>query len=163
MRLKERNRCNHRDYQNICVNGARSGSLASKISKTFHRNKETDNPVILFYAPVANDICTPNPNGRGTNPQEFYENVLKSLKIFEERLPKGSHVIFMGIFDGRMFWNKMRNEKHPFNVTYEKVWKYLTCIGVNPCWLLLNENEDWRNHASRRAQELNAQYARVKN
>jgi acyloxyacyl hydrolase len=50
MRMKERNRCNHRDYQNICVNGARTGSLASKISKTMQRNKDKDHPAILFYA-----------------------------------------------------------------------------------------------------------------
>jgi acyloxyacyl hydrolase len=27
LRVRERNHCNHRDYQNLCVNGARSGAM----------------------------------------------------------------------------------------------------------------------------------------
>jgi hypothetical protein len=104
------------------------------------------------FRPVANDICTPRPEGRGTDPQEFYRNVLESLQIFEQKLPKNSYVIFIGIFDGRMFWNQLRNEKHPLGETYETVYDYLSCLGINPCWLWLNKNETMRNHGSRRAQ-----------
>ena len=161
MRLKERNRCNHRDYQNICVNGARSGSLGSKIAKTLHRNKNTDHPAIVFFAPVGNDICTPRSSGRGTEPQVFYENVLKALDTFDERLPKGSSVVFIGLVDGRILYNGLHNLTHPLGPTYSNVYDYLSCMESNPCWLWLNTNETWRNHGSRRAQELNAQYARV--
>ncbi len=33
LRLRERNRCNHRDYQNICVNGADSFKILNYVKK----------------------------------------------------------------------------------------------------------------------------------
>jgi acyloxyacyl hydrolase len=114
-----------------------------------------------LFSPVGNDICTPNPNARGTEPEQFYRNVLEALKVFEEKLPKGSHVVFVGLVDGRILWNNLHNLKHPLGATYSQVYDYLSCLGSNPCWLWLNKNETWRNHGSRRAQELNAQYGRV--
>jgi len=56
-RLKSRNRCNHRDYQNISRNGARSTSMAREIMQTTARKTQTDNPAIVFYSMLANDVC----------------------------------------------------------------------------------------------------------
>lgn len=36
-RLRARNRCNHRDYQNIACNGVRSGSVAQVTSRRLAR------------------------------------------------------------------------------------------------------------------------------
>jgi acyloxyacyl hydrolase len=69
--------------------------------------------------------------------------------------------VFVGLVDGRILWNNLHNLKHPLGATYAQVYNYLSCLGSNPCWLWLNKNETWRNHGSRRAQELNAQYGRV--
>jgi acyloxyacyl hydrolase len=59
--MRQRNRCNHRDYQNISVNGARSGAVESSIIKTIARNQTTDSPVIVFFSLTANDICVNYP------------------------------------------------------------------------------------------------------
>lgn len=161
MKLKEINRCNHRDYQNVCVNGARSGAIANKLIKTIHRNQTHDHPVILFYAPIGNDICTPRPEGRGTDPREFYENTIKSLDHLNKTLPLGSYVVFIGIVDGRILWNTLHNEMHPIGAKYRDVYHHLSCLRINPCWLWMNTNETWREFGSRKAEELNQVYPRI--
>ncbi|XP_067135699.1 acyloxyacyl hydrolase-like isoform X1 [Centruroides vittatus] len=55
-RLREHNLCNHRDYQNLAVNGADSEETIKYI-KEISRNK-TSLPVIAIYAMMANDICS---------------------------------------------------------------------------------------------------------
>ena len=45
----EKNRCNHRDYQNLGVNGARSGAMASGLIKTVKRNAQTDHPIFAIF------------------------------------------------------------------------------------------------------------------
>jgi acyloxyacyl hydrolase len=53
----ERNHCNHRDYQNCCVNGARSGATNSTIIQTLARNPKEDKPLLLFLELIGNDVC----------------------------------------------------------------------------------------------------------
>jgi len=56
LRLSEMNRCIHRDYQSIAVNGARS----SNMEDTMHglaRNQAMDYPMIVVLALVGNDVC----------------------------------------------------------------------------------------------------------
>jgi len=48
-KLAQRNRCNHRDYQNVGVNGCRSGAMANEVIKAIQRNQTTDQPVLLFF------------------------------------------------------------------------------------------------------------------
>ncbi len=55
--LRERNRCVHRDYQNIAVNGARAGAMDDHIQQTMARNQTRDAPVSLMYALIGNDVC----------------------------------------------------------------------------------------------------------
>src|SRR4051794_22777575 len=54
-KMKRRNRCVHRDYQNIAYNGARTSPMI-KVTHTLHRNQSTDHPLLLFYALVGNDV-----------------------------------------------------------------------------------------------------------
>jgi acyloxyacyl hydrolase len=52
-RLRERNLCNHRDFQNIGVNGARTTSMQPPgVINAFQRNPADDHPVLVFYALV---------------------------------------------------------------------------------------------------------------
>ncbi len=46
-RLMQRNRCIHRDQQNISVNGARTGATMN-VNKTLSRNQTTDSPLLVF-------------------------------------------------------------------------------------------------------------------
>jgi acyloxyacyl hydrolase len=43
-------------------------------------------------------------------------------------------------------------------VTYERIYAYLNCLELNPCWAWLNSNETIRNAGSARAAELNGVY-----
>jgi acyloxyacyl hydrolase len=45
-----RNRCSHRDFQNIAVNGARAGSMNDTIVQSMARNQTADQPAIVVYA-----------------------------------------------------------------------------------------------------------------
>merc|ERR1711907_261119 len=55
--MRNRNRCMHRDFQNIAVNGARAGSMNSTIVKSMARNQNEDQPVLVVYALIGNDVC----------------------------------------------------------------------------------------------------------
>ena len=47
----------HRDYQNIAVNGARSGAMNTTIQQGLSRSIKGDRPVVLMYALIGNDVC----------------------------------------------------------------------------------------------------------
>lgn len=158
-RLLERNLCNHRDYQNVGVNGARSGAMASNVIKSIARNQTLDSPVLLIYELIGNDVCTPHPDlSRMTTPEEFKANVLESLQYLDSILPNGSHVVFIGLADGRVLWNNLYNRTHPIGVTYEAVYNYLNCLQISPCWVWMNDNETIRDAGSQRAAELSLVY-----
>ncbi|KAF1435650.1 Acyloxyacyl hydrolase, partial [Spheniscus mendiculus] len=53
LRLRRRNRCNHRDLQNISQNGM----LTAYLSFSLARNQLLDNPAIVIYATIGNDVC----------------------------------------------------------------------------------------------------------
>jgi acyloxyacyl hydrolase len=162
-KLRKRNLCMHRDYQNIAVNGARSGSMANEIVKTLARNATYDKPLLMSYALIGNDVCSPHPGtGWMTTPQEFYTNVMNALNYLDNGvLPRGSHLIFVGLADGRLLYEGLHNRTHPLgelrhDVTYSDVYQFLTCLGVNPCWGWLNTDPYWRDQTTFRAFELNA-------
>ena len=82
MYLNSRNRCNHRDFQNIGVNGARSGDMNSTVKYGLARNPATDKPLLAFLALIGNDVC----NGHAdtissmTTPEEMYVNTMGTLE-----------------------------------------------------------------------------------
>jgi len=164
LKLVERNRCNHRDFQNIAVNGARSGAMSGSIEKSLNRNQTIDYPLLVFYALIGNDVCSPHHSlSSMTTPSEFYQNIMKSLTFLEQQLPIGSHVVFIGLVDGRVLWNGLHNKTHPIGVTYARVYEFLNCLESNPCWVWLNQNETVRNAGSARAAELNQVYQQIVN
>jgi acyloxyacyl hydrolase len=167
LRMRERNLCMHRDYQNIGVNGARSGAMNSSIDVTLARDQKFDNPLFLTYALIGNDVC----NGHFglshmTTPQEFYVNVVAALNFLDTKLPSGSHVSFMGLVDGRILYDSMATRIHPIgsldnDVTYSKFYDYLNCLEISPCFGWMNSDEYWRNATTERAMELNAVYQQI--
>jgi len=166
LRLRARNRCAHRDYQNIGVNGARTSSMRN-ILHTASRNQKTDHPVTVFYALIGNDVCNPHPGmGHMTTPAEFELNVLTALDSLETMLPTGSHVVFYGLVDGRILYDSMHNRIHPLgvvknDVTYKQVYDFLNCLQINPCWGWLNSDPFYRNATTERAFQLNDVYKKI--
>jgi acyloxyacyl hydrolase len=61
--MRERNLCNHRDYQNIGVNGGRTSNMAPPdgIISALQRTK-ADAPANVFYALIGNDVRRLFPN-----------------------------------------------------------------------------------------------------
>jgi len=160
--LRERNLCNHRDYQNLGLNGARVGSIDTDTIHTLARNQTIDRPVLMIYESVGNDVCTGHhTTDRMTTPQEFASAVLDTLNQLDKVLPKGSHIVFIGLVDGRILWDTLWNRTHPIGVPYAQVYEFLNCLYISPCYLWMNENETLRNAASDRAAQLSAVYSQI--
>jgi len=167
LRMRERNLCSHRDYQNMGVNGARSSAMYSSIVDTMARNQNLDHPVFLTYALIGNDVCNGHfGTSHMTTPQEFYINVVNALKYLDTKLPAGSHVTFMGLVDGRILYEAMSTRIHPIgslnnDVTYSQFYDYLNCLEISPCFGWMNSDAYWRNATTERAMELNEVYKQI--
>ena len=103
-----RNLCAHRDFNNVGVNGARTGSMAppNGVINALQRNASADTPLLVIYALIGNDVCNGHPGmSEMTTPAEFQVNVLASLDFLEGTLPAGSHVVFLPLADGRVLYD----------------------------------------------------------
>ncbi|KFV04103.1 PREDICTED: acyloxyacyl hydrolase, partial [Pterocles gutturalis] len=160
LRLRRRNRCNHRDLQNISQNGGSSGNLLYLI-KSLARNQLLDNPAIVIYATIGNDVCNGNRDtlAHMTTPKAMFSNVLQALRYLDSCLPNGSHVILTGLVDGRFLWDNLHDRYHPLgqlnrDITYSQLYAFLNCLEVSPCSGWLTPNETLRNLTSERALQL---------
>lgn len=128
-KLRARNLCNHRDYQSIAVNGARSTSMADHTMYSLTRNQTTDQPAIVFYSLVGNDVCNPHPGfDHMTKPEQFLQMVTKTLNYLDTRVPPNSYVFLVGLIDGSLLWDTMNKLLHPgLNITYGTVWEFFDC------------------------------------
>ncbi|XP_033284166.1 acyloxyacyl hydrolase isoform X3 [Orcinus orca] len=73
LRLRKRNHCNHRDYQNISRNGASSQSL-ERFIESLSRNQLLDQPAIVIYAMIGNDVCNGKSKELMTQCRSTYTN-----------------------------------------------------------------------------------------
>ena len=157
-RLRQRNLCNHRDFQNIGVNGARTTAMAPLIQSAA-RDVNLDHKVLVVYSPIGNDVCNGHPGTTHmTPPQVFHDNVFKQMNMLNEKLPVGSYILMVGMIDGRVLWDHLHNHTHPLGTKYEDVYSFLNCAECNPCHGWLNKNETLRNETTKWAQSLNAEY-----
>lgn len=166
MRLRNHNRCAHRDFANIGVNGARTGAMApnngSGIIEGLRRDQDNDTPMIVFFALIGNDVCNGHPGtSHMTPPDEFYSNVRASLGYLDTVLPAGSSVIFIPLVDGRILWDTLHNDTHPLGIPYADMYDYLDCFNTNPCAGWLTSNATMRNVTTAWAQSLNAEYSKI--
>eukprot|EP00163_Fabomonas_tropica_P027048 TRINITY_DN5119_c0_g2_i2.p1 TRINITY_DN5119_c0_g2~~TRINITY_DN5119_c0_g2_i2.p1 ORF type:complete len:437 (-),score=122.48 TRINITY_DN5119_c0_g2_i2:169-1479(-) len=158
---RKNNLCNHRDYQNLGVNGMRSGASLKLVSSVARDNK-TDAPVTVMWELIGNDVCHPEPSESAfTTPAQFKTNILASLTALDQILPPNSHVILVGLADGRVLWDSLHDRLHPLGVKYPAVYDFLNCLEISPCWGWLNSNETVRNATSTRAAELSQVYQQI--
>jgi acyloxyacyl hydrolase len=157
--MRDRNRCNHRDYHNIAVNGARASDMNSTIIRSFQRSQELDKPVLVSFALIGNDVCNGHPDyyNHMTKPEDFYNSVVASLEYLDTVLPMGSHVMLVGLAHGSVLYDTMHNRTHPVGTQYENLYDWLNCLEMSPCLVWMNNNETIRNIGDTRAAELNAQ------
>jgi hypothetical protein len=112
-RLWRRNHCNHRDFQNVGVNGARS-TAALPLVDSAARDHENDHPALAIFSLIGNDVCNGHPGtSHMTPPDTFHEYITKSLVALNAKLPKGSFVVLVGLVDGRVLFNNMHARQHP--------------------------------------------------
>lgn len=160
LRLRARNRCNHRDYQNLSRNGASSYDGITYV-KSLARNQTHDKPLLVMYGMYGNDICNrfsdalPNM----TTPAEFYRNVMNVLNVLNTSLPFGSHVMLIGLVDGGFIYPTMENRIHPLgqlhgNIHYRDMYTWFNCMEMGPCSAWMNGNVTLRKMATMRAQKL---------
>lgn len=160
-RMFNRNHCNHRDYQNIAVNGARSSSMADTIQFSFRRNITHDQPVVVFYALVGNDVCNGHHDtfNHMTTVEEMKNKSVTTLNYLAKTLPKGSHVFITGLADGAVLYNSLSDRIHPIgslrnDVTYSDFYDYFNCLEISPCLGWMNTNATIRELTTKRAMEL---------
>jgi len=130
--------------------------------ETLARNTTIDKPALVFFELVGNDVCSGHHTfNTMTTPAQFKTNILNSLDYFETVLPAGSHIIFVGLADGRVLWDALWNRTHPLGPTYAEVYDFLNCLNISPCWVWMNSNATVRDVGSERAAELNAVYDEI--
>ena len=81
-------------------------------------------------------------------------NVQSTLRYLDSMVPKGSHVLLMGLPDGRILYDTMASLTHPLGVTYRTLYDYLNCLSISPCYVWLNSNSSVRDAGSERAAQL---------
>lgn len=150
-RLRKRNRCNHRDFQNLAVNGAKSKSLLEQVGNFSHR--KSDKPTLAFVAYIGNDICKKKLSDM-TTPQKYRASIIEGLKALDKKMAPGSKVVITGLVDGRILWDTMNNRMHPLGMTYSAFYDMLWDMKANPCRTWLTSDASMRNKASARATEL---------
>ncbi|XP_044310441.1 acyloxyacyl hydrolase isoform X2 [Varanus komodoensis] len=162
LELLRRNRCNHRDYQNLSKNGAASGNIQD-LAESLARSQQFDKPAIVIFAMIGNDVCNGSPDTleKMTQPEQMHSNVKKTLDYLDNHLPKGSHVILIGLVDGRFLWDNLHKRYHPLgqlnkDVTYEQLYSFLSCLQVNPCNGWMSSNGTLRDLTTERALQLSS-------
>lgn len=161
LHMRERNLCNHRDFQNIAVNGARSGAIKD-LSQALGRNATQDHPLLMVVELIGNDVCDTHPDPSSmTTPAEFYANLMEFLPNLDARVPPGSHLVALGLVKGSLLYQTLGQRIHPIGVTYERVYNLLNCLQINPCYMWLNSNETLRQMGDQRAHELNQVWRQV--
>ena len=153
--LVERNRCNHRDFQNIAVNGGSSSNTKNNI-QALRRNQTHDHPMLVFLEVIGNDVCR-----HLTDPVEFKQNILSLFDYLDTTLPKGSHVVTIGLVNGSLLYDQLHNQTHPIGINYSDMYDFLTCQDSNPCYNWLTSNETRRLETTAHAFKLNDQYKAI--
>ena len=64
--------------------------MSSTIVESMSRNQTEDQPLLVFYALVGNDVCNPHPGFEHmTTPENFYSEITTTLKYLDTILPNG--------------------------------------------------------------------------
>eukprot|EP01027_Heterolobosea_sp_BB2_P014562 GEZU01020901.1.p1 GENE.GEZU01020901.1~~GEZU01020901.1.p1 ORF type:complete len:330 (-),score=104.82 GEZU01020901.1:393-1382(-) len=162
LQMRNRNRCMHRDYQNLGVNGDRADTLYYNVIKSLARNQQTDAPLLVIFELVGNDVCSGHHTfDTMTTPAAFESYVLDSLQYLDSTLPAGSHVMFLGLAPGEVLYEILHNQTHPIGVSYERFYDYLNCLNISPCWGWMNSNATVRQFTTERAQNLSLVYQQI--
>ena len=93
----------------------------------------------MFLELIGNDVCVKKLDDL-RNVVDFKKNILRLLNYINDHVPKGSHLMILGLADGDILYDNLHDSIHPLNVTYDKVYDFLNCLKISPCWSWLNSN-----------------------
>jgi len=68
-----------------------------------------------------------------TTPEDFKKNVLKVWNHYDTILPKGSHMVVLGLANGTLLFNTLHDKLCPFYVPYPYFYNFLNCTHHSPC------------------------------
>jgi acyloxyacyl hydrolase len=156
--LRKWNMCNNNDFQNLGVNGGDSGNSWGNI-KALQREQTADHPMMLFIELIGNDVCGSSVGG--TKPADFKKNIIRLLDWLDTKLPKGSHVVILGLADGDLLYEYLQGTIHPLNVTYDNVYEFLNCLKISPCAGWLTTNATARKYTTELAKGLSKMYQQI--
>jgi len=170
-RMRERNLCMHRDYVNAGVNGASVNNLIddgvvtpanySGAMLAIPSRFKVDGPSTVFFSMIGNDICRAKSWGAYTPVDTFITKAIEEFRYLDTILHPGSHVIIMGLVDGRVLYNTLQDAIHPIGASYAQFYDYLNCLGISPCWGWMNSNQTIRDASTARAMEYNEAYQEI--
>lgn len=157
-KLFERNRCSHRQYQNIGMNGAVMADLADQVGQA-EINKHSK-PVFATIGYIGNDICKPSLD-QMTRPEDFRKQLVEGLHKLDQKLPANSRVTLLGLVDGSIIYENVANVTHPLSIhegdlTVADFYRFLSCAGANPCQTWLTDDSSSREAATRHAKKLDS-------
>lgn len=162
LRIRQRNRCNHRDYQNLARNGANSFDTLTYM-KSMSRERFADHPALVFYSMVGNDVCNELHDTiiHMTTPKEFEHNVMETLNYLETTLPADSHVVLVGLIDGAVLYKAMSKRFHPLgqlrqDLTYDDMYNWFNCMEIGPCHGWMSTNATLRKITTHKANQLSS-------
>ncbi|KAJ3435285.1 acyloxyacyl hydrolase [Anaeramoeba flamelloides] len=160
LKMLERNRCNHRNYQNIAVNGMSSPNVYDLLENSLTESLQKESyPVFGLFQLFGDDICLSMNITQLPTPQQFRDNVVKSLHQLDSVLAPGSVIFVMSLMDGTRPFKILHDKPHPLGhgITYADFYEYMKCNEISFCPLWLTTNETERAYAEKLALKLSQQ------
>lgn len=168
-RMLERNRCMHRDYVNAGVNGASMQNLVpdgnivpsnySGAMLAYPDRYKVDGPSTVFFSLIGNDICGRRPDY--TPVDVFRTKALEAFAYLDTVLARGSHIVIMGLVDGRVLYDTLKGAMHPVGTPYPAFYDFLNCEQTSPCSGWMNSNQTIRDQSTAHAMQLNEVYTSI--
>ncbi|KAJ3435799.1 acyloxyacyl hydrolase [Anaeramoeba flamelloides] len=161
LQMRKINRCNHRNYQNIAVNGMSSHYIIKLIETTVNKDEQkTSYPTLTFLEIIGNDICRAKNINDFITPDDFKKKIIEFLDLLDESLAPGSKVITVGFVQGSILYETLHDHIHPIghDITYSHLYDYLNCVGASPCRMWMTSNKTHRDAADAHSIILNQAY-----
>lgn len=154
--LYNHNRCSHRQFQNIGMNGAVMADLVQQVGEAVISNDSK--PVFASIAYIGNDICHDKLEDM-TKPEDFRAQLIAGLEKLDSVVPSNSRVLVLGLVDGSVIYENVANQSHPLSIHAGDIkvsdfYRFLSCTGANPCQTWLNSDKATRDAATAHAKNL---------
>ncbi|KAJ6252490.1 acyloxyacyl hydrolase [Anaeramoeba flamelloides] len=164
LEMRNINRCNHRNYQNLAVNGMESKKIKDLLSTTITKSQEQeDYPTLTILEIIGNDICHSESIEKFITNEQFKTNIIGFLDELDKTVAPGSKLMFIGMVRGSILYDSLHDNIHPFghNTTYAEIYEYLKCQDLSPCPMWMTTNKTVRDAADAAGLRLDKVYKEI--